>query len=150
MKNKAILLWATLLFAIVLSVGESRAQAPSSTIGPLEAPVKAGDTKMRAPSSNYTWTTPTAGMPMIPVWKQGQTVNLTWTGGPTGPVKLYLINWCTWTAQLVIAGSTPNTHSYSWTVPATLPCGVYECYIQNATGTPVAWTYSLNFAVTRP
>jgi hypothetical protein len=89
-------------------------------------------------------------MQMIPVWKQGTAHTLNWSGGPTGNVKLYLINWCSWTTQMVITTSTPNTGSYNWTIPATLPCGIYECYIQNASGPPTAWQYSQNFAITRP
>jgi hypothetical protein len=126
---------------------KSKAKRPAPTSSPTAAPK--GAVKKLAAAANYSWITPVGGLPTIPVLTRGQTYILKWAGGPIGPVKLYLINWCTWSTQLVIVASTPNTHSYTWTVPGTVPCGVYECYIQNAIGAPTNWTYSANFAITK-
>lgn len=146
-KNRTTAYVVALLLAMVITVGEAMAEMPAPTSNRNAAPKGAATTK--AAASNYVWNTPVTGMPKIPVWTRGQTYNLTWTGGPVGPVKLYLINWCTWTTQIVIVASKPNTHSHVWTVPTTLPCGVYECYIQNAVGPPTNWSYSMNFAITK-
>lgn len=148
LKSKAILYCSVLLLVMFMSVGQSMAQMPAPTKTPTSAPPGAVQS-MQPMSGNYVWTTPIMGMPTIPVWTRGSTYNLTWTGGPTGPVKIYVVNWCTWTAVLQLATSAPNSHTFSWTVPTSLLCGVYECYIQNANGAATNWTYSQNFAITR-
>src|ERR1700731_4899842 len=131
----------------IAKVRRSMAKRPAPTSNPTSAPK--GAAKKKAAAANYSWIMPVTGLPTIPVLTRGQTYTLKWAGGPVAPVKLYLINWCTWTTQMVIVASMPNTHLYTWTVPTTVPCGVYECYIQNAVGAATNWTYSANFAITK-
>jgi len=149
MKRQTIYGALTLLFAMLMTFHLSTAQTAAPTTNPTSAP-KGATVSAPPPASNYSWKIPVQGMPKIPVWNRGQTYTLKWTGGPPGPVQIYLVNWCTWTSQMVIVASTPNSHSYSWTIPSNLPCGVFECYIQNANGPATNWSYSFNFAITKP
>jgi hypothetical protein len=137
-----------LLLAVFMTADESRSQKGAAPVSSTTAARPGAKSKMPAPLSSYTWITPIAGLPTIPVLTRGVTYTLKWSGGPPGPVKISVFNWCTLTTQLWIVGSAPNTHSYSWTVPLTLPCGIFYCNIQNASGPPAAWSHSSNFAVT--
>jgi hypothetical protein len=140
MKNQVVkssLIALLIALAIMFTVVESViAQAP------LPAPKSAG--------AACSFTTPPNGMPTMPYWKRGSAVTIKWTiTGFTGPVKLSLVDYCSWTVQSIIVASTPNTGVYTWNIPNTIPCGIYEVYVQNATGSPVNWCYSANFAITK-
>lgn len=102
-----------------------------------------------ATPASCSFITPDAGMPTMPYWKRGTTVTIKWNiTGFTGPVRLQLIDYCSWTTYSSIVASTPNTGTYSWNIPVTVACGIYEVYVQNV-GTAVGCCYSANIAITK-
>ncbi len=104
----------------------------------------------RVPYSNYAISKPCAGSATMPVWTRGTTVNIVWTGGPPGAVRVLLVDYCGWAVNSVIATATTNTHSCSYTIPNTLACGIYCVCVQNDTGPLTFWAYSCNVAITKP
>lgn len=108
---------------------------------------------MPMPPPGYTFITPTQGMNTIPCWMVGNPVTIKWSGGPSGPVTISLINWWAWAVQSVLTPSTPNNGAFNWTVPKGLQTGIYCVYIQNvppAGGSPTQWHYSSLFAINGP
>lgn len=136
---KAVTIGVLLMF---VSISLSFAQTATSVQLPTTSPKASA-----AAAASMNFVTPTTGMSTIPYWKRGTTQTITWTGGPS-TVMLSLVDFCSWTVYTTLVPTMPNSHSYSWNIPNTLPCGIYCCYIQNV-GSPTTWTYSNNFAISR-
>lgn len=149
--KKSLTLALTIVALIVLtdfSVAQQMNKDKQATNDPgLQEPLPAP--KSATAQATCSITKPTQGMPTMPYHKRCTPLQIQWNiTGFTGPVKLYLIDYCAWAAYCVIKASTPNNGHYTWTMPCTIPCGIYQVYVQNV-GSPINWCYSGNFAVTK-
>jgi hypothetical protein len=81
-----------------------------------------GDSQVFAIDHHPQWTltAPAAGAK----WAKGKTYQITWTNfGPVPPkIGIYLLQGQT---ETLIVGCVPDSGSYSWTVPPTIPVGDY-------------------------
>jgi sugar lactone lactonase YvrE len=95
----------------------------------------------------FVLTAPAAGAVVQP----GQTVTIQWTGGSaTGTVNLSLIDVAAGAVASGIAAAIPNSGSFDWVFPASLPfsgpCGrTYSFYAENSART--TWAYGPQFTV---
>ena len=82
-------------------------------------------------SQTITISSPAEGV----VWKQGETKNIQWTKqGETGVnVRIVLRAPGQTAAVLEIADPAPNSGSFSWTIPATVPPGTYYIRVRSVT-----------------
>jgi len=80
------------------------------------------------------------------VWTAGSTETIQWTGGnPSDHVNLQLGDVGAGQVVASIASNIPNSGTYNWTVPSTLPAGVYVVYIENVQRS--MWAYGENFNI---
>jgi len=81
----------------------------------------------------------------------GDQVTINWTGTtPPNTVNLVLIDFTNWTVYQTIASGIPNSGSYTWTLPAGLPCDPERkwCfYVTDPSSTPQCWNYSSEFII---
>ncbi len=82
-------------------------------------------------SQTITVTSPAAGA----AWKQGETKTIQWTRqGETGAnVRIVLRAPGQTAAVLEIADPAPNSGSYSWTIPDSIPAGTYVIRVRSVT-----------------
>lgn len=100
------------------------------------------------PDAGYS--TPFAFTSTFSCLPPGDVVTITWTGGcPDWMVKLHLVNVTLNAVNAVVVPSTPNTGSYTWTVPANITPDVYRFYIEEISG-PVIWHHGQNFFIAAP
>ena len=81
----------------------------------------------------------------------GEPVTINWTGtsSPT-TVNLVLVDFTNWTVYQSVASGIPNSGSYSWTLPLSLPCNPERkwCfYITDPASAPQCWNYSQEFTI---
>lgn len=104
-----------------------------------------------APGGGAPHPAPTAGgltvlSPTNGSYCAGSSQTITWTGGnPSWNVLISLVDVPSWTVYSTITASTPNTGSFPWIIPPTLPPSTYLIYIQEVTLT--TWTYGGSFTV---
>jgi len=81
----------------------------------------------------------------------GDQVTINWTGTPQpSTVNLVLIDFTNWTVYQTIATSIPNSGSYTWTLPANLPCDPerkWSFYVTDPAQSPQCWNYSKEFTI---
>ena len=81
----------------------------------------------------------------------GDQVTINWTGtAQPSTVNLVLIDFTNWIVYQVIATSIPNSGSYTWTLPADLPCDPERkwCfYITDPAQSTQCWNYSKEFTI---
>jgi hypothetical protein len=82
-------------------------------------------------------------------------VSIQWTGGDPGqPVSLFLIDFSAWQSLGPIASGIPNSGSFNWAIPPSLPCGRdYEFYVfqgQGGAQPGPAWAYGPPFTLLCP
>jgi Ser-Thr-rich glycosyl-phosphatidyl-inositol-anchored membrane family len=85
-------------------------------------------------------------MGSLPLWLKETSVVIKWTGGNYDNVNLKLIDMRGFRVYGGIAENIDNSGSYSWTIPADIPTGIYDIYIENAKN-PAAYLYSGDFAI---
>lgn len=76
----------------------------------------------------------------------GSTTDITWTGGnPNERLGIWLVDTDEWIVAGEIAVNIVDDGHESWTIPANLPPGDYQIYIENQSVTD--WTYGTPFTV---
>jgi len=122
------------------------APEPTAAVGePLWISPSGGGTPSPAPTfTNFVVVSPSSGTLCA-----GSSTTIVWTGGlPTWNVEIALIDVTHWITYSIIVPSTPNTGSYPWTVPPTLPPSTYAIYIQEVSA--ITWIYGGGFVVPGP
>ncbi len=101
-----------------------------------------GGAPATAPSPfGFTILSPTNG-----AYCAGSTQTITWSGGnPSWNVEIELGDYAHWVVYDVITPSTPNSGSFVWNIPVSVPTGVYFIYIQEVHG--ITWTYGGIFTI---
>ncbi len=95
------------------------------------------------PAHQYTITSPATGVN----WQAGSTQTITWNGAVSGRnVTLSLIQVSPFVVAGSIAASTPDTGSYSWTIPSGTTPTAYMVYLSYGT----EYTYGPSFNITAP
>lgn len=93
-------------------------------------------------SAPYVVTTPVTGYAL----PAGSSTDITWTDGDTSQrMGIWLIDSDEWSVVAEIATEIPNDGHESWNIPASLPPGEYQIYIENHDAT--MWTYGTPFTV---
>jgi hypothetical protein len=79
---------------------------------------------------------------------KGSPVTITWVSTTTGNVNISLINVNSWSVYQTVAVNVPNSGSYSWTLPAGIPCDSirkWQFYVENVERT--CWNYGPVFYI---
>jgi len=79
---------------------------------------------------------------------KGSPVTITWVSTTTGNVNISLVNVNSWSVYQTIAVNVPNSGSYSWTLPAGIPCDSirkWQFYVENVERT--CWNYGPVFYI---
>lgn len=82
------------------------------------------------------------------VWAQGGTYTVTWSGGGAGwPIYIQLLD-MGFINMGYIAVNIPNSGSETYTVPPTVPAGIYYVYVEGIDqGNSLGWGISEPFTI---
>lgn len=92
----------------------------------------------------FNWLLPAGGE----TWTAGTSHSLAWSGGPPNVLNVSLIQVTPFQNAGTIAFNIPYTLGTLWSIPANLPPGAYQVYIEDLGATQFA--YSLPFQVVAP